>query len=289
MKTARVGTLRLAELRPLMRFPQFVACSRLHGRKKFLFPPFRRTKFLLRKKRFDYPLSHRAKRDIGCEGGYAAPRRIATADAVPEKIAHSRLRSRFLRCKNRCFGEPSFCCAKNGSIIRSRPKHKQTIEKMELIKTISSRVGTLRLAELRPLMRFPQFVACSRLHGRKKFLFPPFRRTMFFCCAKKTVRLSALAPNINRHPFGCLKDENGEGGYAAPRRIATADAVPAIRCLLATSRSEKVSFSAVSANHVFLLRKKNGSIIHPAPNKNRPSKRWSVFVWWARVDSDHRS
>ena len=110
-----------------------------------------------------------------------------------------------------CFGEPSFCCAKSGSIIRFRTKHKQTIEKMELIKTISSRVGTLRLAELRPLMRFPQFVACSRLHGRKKFLFPPFRRTMFFCCAKKTVRLSALAPNINRHPKGCLFMFGGRG------------------------------------------------------------------------------
>ena len=98
----------------------------------------------------------------------------------------------------------------------SRTKQKQTIKKMELIKTIRTRVGTLRLAELRPLMRFPQFVACSRLHDRKKFLFPPFRRTMF-------------------------------------------------------------------------LLRKNGSIIHHAPNKNRPSKRWSVFVWWARVDSDHRS
>ncbi len=92
-----------------------------------------------------------------------------------------------------------------------RPKQKQTIKKMELIKTIRARVGTLRLAELRPLMRFPQFVACSRLHGRKKFLFPPFRRTMFFCCAKKTVRLSALAPNINRHPFGCLFMFGGRG------------------------------------------------------------------------------
>ncbi len=36
-------------------------------------------------------------------------------------------------------------------------------------------------------------------------------------CARneKAVRLSALAPNINRHPFGCLKDESGEGGYGA--------------------------------------------------------------------------
>ena len=34
-------------------------------------------------------------------------------------------------------------------------------------------------------------------------------------CDEKAVRLSALAPNINRHPFGCLKDENGEGGYGA--------------------------------------------------------------------------
>ena len=113
------------------------------------------------------------------------------------------------------FGEPCFCCAKMVR-LSTRPKQKQTIKKMELIKTIRTRVGTLRLAELRPLMRFPQFVACSRLHGRKKFLFPPFRRTMF-------------------------------------------------------------------------LLRKNGSIIHHAPNKNRPSKRWSVFVWWARVDSDHRS
>ena len=91
---------------------------------------------LAMKKRFDYPLSPQTKTDHQkdgtdkndtCEGGYAAPRRIATADAVPEKIAHSRLRSRFLRFKNRCYGEPSFCCAKSGSIIRSRPKQKQTI------------------------------------------------------------------------------------------------------------------------------------------------------------------
>ena len=116
-----------------------------------------------------------------------------------------------------CFGEPSFCCAKSGSIIRSRPKQKQTIKKMELIKTIRARVGTLRLAELRPLVRFPQFVACSRLHGRKKFLFPPFRRTMFFCCAKI------------------------------------------------------------------------GSIIRSRPKHKQTSFRMSVYVWWARVDSDHRS
>ena len=85
-----------------------------------------------------------------------------------------------------CFGEPSFCCAKSGSIIHFRTKHKQTIEKMELIKTIRARVGTLRLAELRPLLRFPQFVACSRLHGRKKFLFPPFRRTKFLLRKKRS-------------------------------------------------------------------------------------------------------
>ena len=113
------------------------------------------------------------------------------------------------------FGEPCFA-AQKWFDYPSRTKQKQTIKKMELIKTIRTRVGTVRLAELRPLMRFPQFVACSRLHDRKKFLFPPFRRTMF-------------------------------------------------------------------------LLRKNGSIIHHAPNKNRPSKRWSVFVWWARVDSDHRS
>ena len=85
---------------------------------------------------------------------------------------------------------------------------------MELIKTIRARVGTLRLAELRPLMRFP-----------KKSLIRD--STVDFCVAKiaatanqifaaqEAVRLSALAPNINRHPFGCRKDVNGEGGYGA--------------------------------------------------------------------------
>ena len=64
------------------------------------------------------------------------------------------------------------------------------------------------------------------------------------------------------------RDIGGEGGYAAPRRIATADAVPAIRCLLATSRSEKVSFSAVSANHVFATQKAV-RLSALAPNINR--------------------
>ena len=152
-----------------------------------------------------------------CDGGYAAPRRIATADAVPAircLLPTTQSAAAARRCGR--FGEPCFCCAKMVR-LSTRPKQKQTIKKMELIKTIRTRVGTLRLAELRPLMRFPQFVACSRLHSPQ--------------------RLRAVA--------------------------------------------------AVSANHVFAAQK--WFDYPPVPNKNRPSKRWSVFVWWARVDSDHRS
>ena len=97
---------------------------------------------LAMKKRSDYPLSHRAKRDIGCEGGYAAPRRIATAGAVPA-----------IRC---------------------------------LLATSRS-----------------EKVSFSAVSANQVF------------AAQKAVRLSALAPNINRHPFGCRKDVNGEGGYGA--------------------------------------------------------------------------
>ena len=76
--------------------------------------------------------------------------------------------------------------------------------------TSAARVGTLRLAELRPLMRFP-----------KKSLIRD--SAVDFCVAKiaasanqvfaaqKAVRLSALAPNINRHPFGCLFMFGGRG------------------------------------------------------------------------------
>ena len=58
-----------------------------------------------------------------------------------------------------------------------------------------------------------------------------------------------------------------EGGYAAPRRIATA---AAIRCLLATSRSEKFLFPPFRRT-MFLLRK-NGSIIHPPQTKTDHQK-----------------
>ena len=101
----------------------------------------------------------------------------------------------------------------------SRTKQKQTIKKMELIKTIRTRVGTLRSRIFRTPRAFSgksrvlpttQSAAAARRCGC-------FGEPCFFCCAK------------------------------------------------------------------------NDSIIHHAPNKNRPSKRWSVFVWWARVDSDHRS
>ena len=40
--------------------------------------------------------------------GYSAFHIFSTADAVPEKIVHSRLHSRFLLCKNRCCDEPCF-------------------------------------------------------------------------------------------------------------------------------------------------------------------------------------
>ena len=97
----------------------------------------------------------------------------------------------------------------------SRTKQKQTIKKMELIKTIRTRVGTLRLAELRPLMRFPQFVACSRLHGRKKFLFPPFRRTMFLLRKNGSIiHPPKQKQTIKKMVCFCLV---GEGGFGPPK------------------------------------------------------------------------
>ena len=97
---------------------------------------------LAMKKRFDYPFSHRAKRDIGGEGGYSAFRIFSTADAVPA-----------IRC---------------------------------LLATSRS-----------------EKVSFSAVSANQVF------------AAQKAARLSALAPNINRYPFGCLKDVNGEGGYGA--------------------------------------------------------------------------
>ena len=54
--------------------------------------------------------------DIYMTEGYSAFHIFSTADAVPEKIVHSRLHGRFLRCKNRRYGEPNLLC-KLGSII----------------------------------------------------------------------------------------------------------------------------------------------------------------------------
>ena len=51
-------------------------------------------------------------------------------------------------------------------------------------------------------------------------------------------------------------------GYAAFHKTSTADAVPEVFCSLATSRSEKVPFSAVSTNLVSL--RETGSLI-PLP------------------------
>ena len=90
-----------------------------------------------------------------------------------------------------------------------------------------------------------------------------------FAAQKKTVRLSTPPQTKTDHQKdGTDYNDTCEGGYAAPRRIATADAVPAIRCLLATSRSEKVSFSAVSANQVFAAQKA-ARLSALAPNINR--------------------
>ena len=53
-------------------------------------------------------------------------------------------------------------------------------------------------------------------------------------------------------------------GYAAFHKTSTADAVPEVFCSLATSRSEKVPFSAVSTNLVSL--RETGSLISlPVP------------------------
>ena len=173
---------------------------------------------LAMKKRSDYPLSHRAKRDIGCEGGYAAPRRIATAGAVPaircllatsrsEKVSFSAVSANQV-----------FAAQKKRFDYPPRPKQKQTIKKMELIKTIRARVGTVRSR----IFRTP------RAFGGKFRVLP-------------TSQSAAAARRC-----GCF----GE---------------PSFCCA------------------------KSGSIIRSRPKHKQTSFRMSVYVWWARVDSDHRS
>ena len=108
-----------------------------------------------------------------------------------------------------CFGEPSFCCAKNGSIIRSRPVQKETS---------AARVGTVRSRIFRTLRAFD---------GKFRVL--------------PTSQSEAAARRC-----GC---------YGEP------------------------SFCCA----------KSGSIIRSRPKHKQTSERMSVYVWWARVDSDHRS
>ena len=130
--SSRVGTLRLAELRPLMRFPQFVACSRLHGRKKFLFPPFRRTMFFCCAKSGSIIRSRTVQKETSAARvGTVRSRVFRTPRAFDGKfrvLPTSQSAAAARRCG--CYGEPSFCCAKSGPIIRSRPKHKQTSFRM---------------------------------------------------------------------------------------------------------------------------------------------------------------
>ena len=66
-------------------------------------------------------------------------------------------------------------------------------------------------------------------------------------------------------------------GYAAFHKTSTADAVPEVFCSLATSRSEKVPFSAVSTNLVS-LRETGSSIPLPTPKiKNNRNQMGAVI------------
>ena len=68
-------------------------------------------------------------------------------------------------------------------------------------------------------------------------------------------------------------------GYAAFHKTSTADAVPEVFCSLATSRSEKVPFSAVSTNLVS-LRETGSSIPLPTPKiKNNRNQMVAVIFY----------
>ena len=122
-------------------------------------------------------------------------------------------------------------------------------------------------------MRCPKFFAHSRLHSR--FLLCENR-----CCDEPCF----AARNRFVNPFTRPKSKNSPlsrtvffrqfslfclvitsynvKGYAAFHKTSTADAVSEVFCSLATSRSEKVPFSAVSTNLVSL--RETGSLI-PLP------------------------
>ena len=114
------------------------------------------------------------------------------------------------------FGEPCFCYAKMVR-LSTRPKQKQTIKKMELIKTIRTRVGTVRSRFFRTPRAFSgksrvlpttQSAAATRRCGR--FGEP------CFCCAKM-VRLSTRPKQkqtIKKMVCFCLV---GEGGFGPPK------------------------------------------------------------------------
>ena len=113
------GTVRFTFFRPLLRFPKKTLAPDSAG-KNFIFPPLRRTPFASRKRGSLIPYHGQNKKH---------PFRVLFIDYIslnhyikhrdtlhfaffrplirfPEKTAHSRLHSRFLRCKNRCFDEP---------------------------------------------------------------------------------------------------------------------------------------------------------------------------------------
>ena len=61
-----------------------------------------------------------------CVKGYSAFHIFSTADAVPEKIVHSRPHSRFFLCKNRCCDEPCFAARNRFVNSFTRPKSKNS-------------------------------------------------------------------------------------------------------------------------------------------------------------------
>ena len=118
-----------------------------------------------------------------CAGVRCAPAFFERCGRFTKNCVCSRLHSpqRLTRLCG-CCDEPHFCFRKNG-FHESRITAKKRTRPVRVCPYIFVR-GTLRFTKLRPLTRCPKFFAYSRLRGRKKFLFPPFRRTPFFAFAK---------------------------------------------------------------------------------------------------------
>ena len=188
------------------------------------------------------------------------------------------------------FGEPCFCYAKMVR-LSTRPKQKQTIKKMELIKTIRTRVGTLRSRIFRTPRAFSgksrvlpttQSAAAARRcdrFGEPCFCYAKMVRLSTRPKQKQTIKKMELIKTI-RTRVGTLRSRI----FRTPRAFSGKS-----RVLPTTQSAAAARRCGCFGEPCFFCCAKNDSIIHHAPNKNRPSKRWSVFVWWARVDSDHRS